>query len=124
MVSCTNGRSVISCCRRKDCTFDEGDVIDCSITDGIESPQETLKECSVTQPFATPGTPTENAVCEVFFSRMKYEALYSQTYLSIEKIDEEVGKYIDYYNNRRLHRRLNFKSPADVELAYCEGLKA
>lgn len=55
---------------------------------------------------------------------MKYEALYSQTYLSIEKIDEEVGKYIDYYNNRRLHRRLNFKSPADVELAYCEGLKA
>ena len=38
--------------------------------------------------------------------------------------DEEVKKYIDYYNNRRPHRRLNFKSPADVEAAYYESLKA
>lgn len=86
--------------------------------------REFLKECSVTQSFATPGTPTENAVCEAFFSRMKYEALYRQTYSSIKEIDEEVKKYIDYYNNRRPHRRLNFKSPADVEAAYYESLKA
>lgn len=86
--------------------------------------RELLKECSVTQSFATPGTPTENAVCEAFFSRMKYEALYRQTYSSIKEIDEEVKKYIDYYNNRRPHRRLDFKSPADVEAAYYESLKA
>lgn len=86
--------------------------------------RELLKECSVTQSFATPGMPTENAVCEAFFSRMKYEALYRQTYSSIKEIDEEVKKYIDYYNNRRPHRRLNFKSPADVEAAYYESLKA
>ena len=86
--------------------------------------REFLKECSVTQSFATPGTPTENAVCESFFSRMKYEALYRQTYSSVEEIDEEVRKYIDYYNNRRPHRRLNFKSPADVEAAYYASLKA
>lgn len=86
--------------------------------------RELLKECSVTQSFATPGTPTENAVCEAFFSRMKYEALYRQTYSSIKEIDEEVKKYIDYYNNRRPHRRLNFKSSADVEAAYYESLKA
>ena len=86
--------------------------------------RELLKECSVTQSFATPGMPTENAVCEAFFSRMKYEALYRQTYSSIKEIDEEVKEYIDYYNNRRPHRRLNFKSPADVEAAYYESLKA
>lgn len=86
--------------------------------------REFLKECSVTQSFATPGTPTENAVCEAFFSRMKYEALYRQTYSSIKEIDEEVKKYIDYYNNRRPHRRLNFKSPDDVEAAYYESLKS
>ena len=83
----------------------------------------TVKECSVTQSFATPGTPTENAVCEAFFSRMKYEALYRQTYSSIEEIDEEVSKYIDYYNNRRPHRRLNFKSPSEIEAAYYASLK-
>ena len=86
--------------------------------------REFLKEYSVTQSFATPGTPTENAVCEAFFSRMKYEALYRQTYSSIKEIDEEVKQYIDYYNNRRPHRRLNFKSPADAEAAYYESLKA
>ena len=95
---------------------------------GVQYPchafREFLKECSVTQLFATPGTPTENAVCEAFFSRLKYEALYRQTYSSIEEIDEEVGKYIDYYNNRRPHRRLNFKAPAEVEAAYYENLKA
>ena len=84
----------------------------------------TVKECSVTQSFATPGIPTENAVWEAFFSRMKYEALYRQTYLSIEEIDEEVRKNIDYYNNCTPHRCLNFKSPADVETAYYESLKA
>ena len=65
-----------------------------------------------------------HAVCEAFFARMKYEALYRQTYSSVEEIDEEVKKYIDYYNNRRPHRRLNFKSPAEVEAAYYESLKA
>ena len=50
--------------------------------------------------------------------------MYRQTYSSIEEIDEEVGKYIDYYNNRRPHRRLNFKAPAEVEAAYYENLKA
>ena len=41
--------------------------------------RDYLKECSVTQSFATLGSPTENAVCESFFSRMKYEALYRRT---------------------------------------------
>ena len=36
----------------------------------------------------------------------------------------EVKKYIDYYNNRRPHRRLNFKSPSEIEAAYYESLKA
>lgn len=33
-------RTVVSCCRRKDCAFDERDVVDCSSTNGIEPPQE------------------------------------------------------------------------------------
>ncbi|MBO5109689.1 MAG: integrase core domain-containing protein [Clostridia bacterium] len=44
-------------------------------------------------------------------------------YSSIEEIDEKVGKYIDYYNNRRPHCRLNFKSPSEIEAAYYASLK-
>ncbi len=86
--------------------------------------RDFLNEHSVTQSFATPGTPTENAVCESFFSRMKYEALYRQTYSSLEEIDKEVSKYIDYYNNKRPHRSLNFKSPTEVEAEYYASLRA
>ena len=37
---------------------------------------------------------------------------------------EEVRKYIDYYNTRRPHRFLNYKSPSEVEAAYYASLKA
>ncbi len=86
--------------------------------------RDFLKEYNVIQSFATPGSPTENAVCESFFSRMKYEALYRQTYSSLAEIDKEVSKYIDYYNNKRPHRSLNFKSPTEVETEYYASSKA
>ena len=59
-----------------------------------------LRENKVRQSFSTPGTPTENAVCESFFARMKFEALYRYTYLTTDELELEVGKYVDYYNNR------------------------
>ena len=83
-----------------------------------------LRENKVRQSFSTPGTPTENAVCESFFARMKFEALYRYTYLTTDELELEVGKYVDYYNNRRPHRFLNFKTPAEFESAYYENLKA
>ena len=80
--------------------------------------RECLLEYGVNQSFATPGTPTENAVCESFFARMKYEALYRKAYQSLEELTEEVHKYIDYYNNRRPHRFLQFKTPSQIEKEY------
>ena len=46
---------------------------------------------------------------------MKYEALYRQEYANIDELESEVEKYIDYYNNRRPHRSLNFKTPSQIE---------
>ena len=33
----------------------------------------------------------------------------------IDELESEVEKYIDYYNNRRPHRSLNFKTPSQIE---------
>lgn len=77
--------------------------------------RECLSTFYVEQSFSTPGCPTENAVCESFFARMKYEALYRQVYSTTEELRDEVEKYIDYYNNRRPHRFLNYKTPTAVE---------
>ena len=82
-----------------------------------------LEEFKVTQSFSNPGAPTQNAVIESFFYRMKYEALYRRKYNSLKEVDEEVRKYVDYYNNRRMHRFLNYKTPADVEQEYYNSIK-
>ena len=74
-----------------------------------------LSELHVLQSFSAPGSPTQNPVCESFFARMKYEALYRQEYANIDELESEVEKYIDYYNNRRPHRSLNFKTPSQIE---------
>ena len=49
---------------------------------------------------------------------MKYEALYRKAYQSLEELTEEVHKYRDYYNNRRPHRFLQFKTPSQIEKEY------
>lgn len=74
-----------------------------------------LSEIHVLQSFSAPGSPTQNPVCESFFARMKYEALYRKEYTDLAELESEVEKYIDYYNNQRLHRGLNFKTPSQIE---------
>ena len=77
-----------------------------------------LKDHNITQSFSTPGSPTENAVCESFFYRLKYEALYQKLFTTAPEVEAELGKYIDYYNNRRPHRKLDFKTPQEIENDY------
>ena len=74
-----------------------------------------LSELHVLQSFSALGSPTQNPVCESFFARMKYEALYRQEYSNIDELESEVEKFIDYYNNRRPHRSLNFKTSSQIE---------
>lgn len=40
-----------------------------------------------------------------------------------KEVKGEVDKYVDYYNNRRMHRFLDFKTPAEIESEYYLGLK-
>lgn len=77
-----------------------------------------LKEHNITQSFSTPGSPTENAVCESFFARLKYESLYQKMFTTVAEVESELNKYIDCYNNRRPHRKLNFKTPTEIERDY------
>lgn len=77
-----------------------------------------LSDHHVLQSFSEPGAPTQNPVCASFFARIKYEALYRKEYMSLDELKTEVEKYVDYCNNRRPHRNLNFKTPAQVETVF------
>jgi putative transposase len=73
--------------------------------------QQALNEKSITQSMSRKGNCFDNAVMENFFSILKSEFLYTQEFESIEHFKQELAKYIDYYNNKRIKTKLKGLSP-------------
>ena len=55
---------------------------------------------------------------ESFFASMKKEELYRKNYHSVAEFKECVKNYIDFYNIKRPHSTLKYKSPNDYEALY------
>ena len=65
------------------------------------------------------GNCWDNAVAESFFKTLKSELIYHEDYKMIEEAKTAVFEYIEtWYNNRRLHSSLNYKTPKEVELEF------
>lgn len=79
-----------------------------------------LKSYGITQSLSRIATPQDNSPIESFFATLKKEELYRKTYHSPEDFFQSVKGYIDYYNNSRLHSRLNYRTPKDVIDEYDE----
>ncbi|MEG1875700.1 MAG: IS3 family transposase, partial [Angelakisella sp.] len=74
-----------------------------------------LSEHGVIQSFSASGKPHDNAVVEAFFASMKREELYRRSYSSEKAFRSGVDEYISFYNKRRPHFSLNYKSPEQFE---------
>lgn len=73
--------------------------------------QRILKEKGITQSMSRKGNCYDNSVIENFFGLLKTEFYYNQSFPSVENFFEELEKYIDYYNNRRIRVKLKGLSP-------------
>ena len=73
--------------------------------------QTLLKSYHVKQSFSPSGSPQHNAVMESFFASMKKEELYRTNYRGIDDMKNQIQKYIEFYNNRRPHSTINYKTP-------------
>jgi transposase InsO family protein len=63
------------------------------------------------------GNPYDNAPMESFFQTLKAEHLYKQSFGSLEQAFASLHAWIDvYYNRRRLHSALGYKSPLFYEI--------
>jgi transposase InsO family protein len=59
----------------------------------------------------------DNASMESFWSTLKLELIYRRTFASHQQARSEIFDYIEcFYNRRRSHSALNFRSPVDFEL--------
>lgn len=72
----------------------------------------------ITHSFSRAHVPYDNSVMESFFSSMKREEMYRTKYRSESDFRSAVGKYIIFYNTKRPHKKLQYKTPEQKEEEY------
>ena len=68
-------------------------------------------EKKLTHEFIPPRSPDRNAYIEAFNSILETEVLKVQYYRNFEEVYASLFRFIEFYNNRRLHGSLNYRSP-------------
>ncbi len=79
----------------------------------------------VVQSMSRKGNCWDNAVAESFFKSLKSEWLYGKTFKTREEAELEVFRYIEmWYNRKRRHSSLGYKSPEQFLNDQCTNTKA
>lgn len=65
--------------------------------------------------YIQPGKPIQNAFIESFNSRFRDECLNEELFLDLEDAKKKIEKWRVYYNERRPHTALGFKTPKQFE---------
>lgn len=60
------------------------------------------------------GRALDNIAIERFFRSLKYENIYINEYNDVKELKEGINRYIEFYNLRRLHQTLKYKTPAEI----------
>lgn len=77
-----------------------------------------IRSLNITQSFSRAYVPYDNSVMESFFSSMKREEQYQTKYRSETDFRKSVDEYIIFYNTKRPHRKLQYKTPKQKEEEY------
>lgn len=76
-----------------------------------------LREWQIQISMTGKGRCTDNAHIERFWRSFKREEFYLKDYVSVKVLRQEIGKYIEFYNQKRWHQSLDYKTPAQVYFA-------
>lgn len=75
-----------------------------------------LEKHGIVPSMSRPGNPYDNAKCESFIRTLKQEEIYTRQYRDRAELESRVGHFLEqYYNRRRLHSALNYRSPEHFE---------
>lgn len=86
--------------------------------------QELLNKHKISGSMSRKGNPYDNAPMESFFQTLKTEFVYKRYFQSIEQAERGFKYWIDiYYNCRRLHSALGYKSPLFYEISRIHPFK-
>lgn len=62
------------------------------------------------------GRALDNVFTERLWRSLKYEEVYLHEYINLRDAREGIGRYMVFYNERRLHQSLGYRTPAEVYL--------
>jgi putative transposase len=81
--------------------------------------RETLAGLGITVSMSRKGNCWDNAVVESFFASLKSELVHRRSWTTRVELHAAVFEYIEvFYNRRRLHSSLGYKTPAAVDEEY------
>lgn len=87
--------------------------------------RRALAESGITVSMSRKGNCWDNAVAESFFATLKTELVYRRSWLTRAELRAAVFEYIEvFYNRRRLHSSIGYKTPAQFESEYALGQAA
>ena len=74
-----------------------------------------LAEHNVSQSFSKTGWPYDNAICESTFASLKKEEIHRFIYKDFNELKDSIDEYVHFFNYRRPHASLNYKTPSEFE---------
>ena len=75
-----------------------------------------LREHGIVPSMSRTGNPYDNAKCESFIRTLKQEEIYTREYRDRADLEAHIAEFLEqYYNRRRLHSALGYRSPQQFE---------
>jgi len=78
----------------------------------------------ITQSMSRKGNCWDNAVAESFFKILKSELVYHRKFINQQQAEIEIFEFVEiWYNRKRIHSKLGYKTPKQIELEFYQKLK-
>ena len=123
---CSEGRSRTGCgrCRPNRCGGASSARSDQGAQYTALSFAERLKEVGISPSMGRIGSALDNAMVESFVSTLKAELVNNLKFPSRQAAKSAIFEYLEtFYNTRRLHSSLGYRSPLDFEEDTTEGAR-
>ena len=80
-----------------------------------KSTQQFFFDLGITQSFSRAKTPTDNAASESWNATLKCDVLYEADTAELQpwEVESLIDRFIDFYNNERLHQSIDYVTPAE-----------
>jgi putative transposase len=75
---------------------------------------EILKNHNISISMDARGRSIDNIVIERFWRTIKYENIYPTSYNTIKEARDGINQYINFYNTKRIHSAIEYKTPDEV----------